>query len=175
MHERRRIFPQVCPMAILSSRLVIPAVLIAAIPAGIALAQAPAMFHHERPSADMIARLQEGRIAMAKAALKLSDSQLKLWAPLEEQIRAAIADRAKARAEREQARQAAPNKDLAERLELRSQAMTQRAERMKAFTAAFKSLYASLTDEQKPLAGLVLRAIGGPHHHHHRFSHREQQ
>jgi hypothetical protein len=162
-------------MAMLSSRLVIPAILIAAIPAGIALAQAPAMFHHERLSADTIARLQEGRIAMAKTALKLSDSQLKLWAPLEVQIRAAIADRAKARAEREQARQAAPSKDLAERLELRSQAMTQRAERMKEFTAAFKSLYASLTDEQKPLAGLVLRAIRGQHHHHHRFLHREEQ
>ena len=112
---------------------------------------------------------------MAKAALKLSDTQLKLWAPLEEQIRAAMADRAKARAEREQARQAVPSKDLPERLELRSQAMTQRAERMKAFTAAFKSLYASLTDEQKPLAGLVLRAIGGRHQQHRGFSHREQQ
>jgi hypothetical protein len=174
--------PATLPMAILSSRLVIPAVLIAAIPlgmaiaaipAGIALAQAPAMFHREHPSADTIARLQVGRIAMAKAALKLSDPQLKLWAPVEEQIRAAIADRAKARAERE-ARQGAPTKDLVERLEQRSQAMTQRAERMKAFTAAFKSLYASLTDEQRPLAGLVLRAIGG-HRHHHRFSHREQQ
>ena len=73
-------------------------------PAGIAIAQAPAMVHHGRPSADMVARLQEGRIAMAKAALKLSDAQLKLWAPLEEQIRAAIADRAKAREEREQSR-----------------------------------------------------------------------
>jgi Rad3-related DNA helicase len=157
-------------MAILSSRLLIPAVLMAAIPAGIALAEAPAMFHRERPSADMIARLQEGRIAMAKAALKLSDAQVKLWAPLEEQIRAAIADRAKAHEEREQARQ---NKDLAERLEQRSQAMMQRAERMKAFTAAFKSLYASLSDEQKPLAGLVLRTIGS-HRHQWRFSDREQ-
>jgi hypothetical protein len=162
-------------MAILSSRLVIPALLIAAIPVGIALAQSPGMFHRARPSADTIARLQEGRIAMAKAALKLSDPQLKLWAPVEEQIRAAIADRAKARAEHEQARQGATTKDLAERLEQRSQAMTQRAERMKAFTAAFKSLFASLTDEQKPLAGLVLRAIGGQHHHHRHFSDREQQ
>ena len=165
--------PAALPMAILSFRLVIPAVLIAAIPAGIALAQAPVMIHRERPSADTIARLQEGRIAMAKAALKLSDPQLKLWVPVEEQIRAAIADRAKARAERE-ARQGAPTKDLVERLEQRSQAMTQRAERMKAFTAAFKSLYASLTDEQRPVAGLVLRAIGG-HRHHRRFSDREQQ
>jgi Rad3-related DNA helicase len=157
------------------SRLLIPAVLIAAIPAGVALAQAPTIFHRDRPSADMVARLQEGRLAMAKAALRLSDAQLKLWGPVEEQIRAAIADRAKAHAEREQARQqGGQSKDLAERLERRSQAMTQRAERMKAFTAAFKPLYASLTDEQKPLAGLVLRAVGGRHHHNRRFPHHEQ-
>jgi Rad3-related DNA helicase len=162
-------------MAILPSRLLIPVVLIAAIPAGVALAQAPTMSHRARPSADMIARLQDGRLAMAKAALRLSDAQSKLWAPVEEQVRAAIADRAKAHAEREQARQqGVQTKDLAERLEQRSQAMTQRAERMKAFTAAFKALYASLTDEQKPLAGLVLRAVGGHHHQHRPFSRHEQ-
>jgi hypothetical protein len=158
-------------MKILLPRLLVPALLIATIPAGIVLAQAPAPFHRDRPSADTVARLQEGRIAMAKAALKLSDAQLKLWAPLEEQMRASIAERTKARQEREQARQqgAAP-KDLAERLEQASQRMTQRSERMKTFAAAFKNLYATLTDEQKPLAGLVLRAMGRGHHHHRHFS-----
>ena len=152
-------------MAILSFRLAIPAVLIAVIPAGIALAQAPAMFHRERPSADTIARLQEGRIAMAKAALKLSDTQLKLWAPVEEQIRAAIADRAKARAERE-ARQGASTKDLVERLEQRSQAMTQRAERMKAFTAAAMSIEVSssvpISPSQSPVPRKSKRITGIP-------------
>jgi hypothetical protein len=42
--------------------------------------------------------------------------------------------------------------------------MTQRAEHMKAFTATFKNLYVTLSDEQKPLARLVLRAIGSGHH-----------
>ena len=164
-------------MKMLLPRLLVPALLIATIPAGIVLAEAPAptTVDRDRPSADMVARMQEGRIAMAKAALGLSDAQLKLWAPVEEQIRASLAERAKARQERDQARQeGAPRKDLADRLEQASQRMTQRAERMKAFSAAFKSLYASLTDEQKPLAGLVLRATGRGHHHRH-FSHREQQ
>jgi LTXXQ motif family protein len=160
-------------MKILLRRLVLPTLLMATIPACIVLAQAPAPPHRERPSADMIARLQEGRIAMAKAALRLSDAQLKLWAPLEEQMRAALAERAKARQEHEQTReQGAAPRDLAERLEQASQRMMQRAERMKTFTAAFKNLYATLTDEQKPLAGLVLRAVGRGHHHRH-FSYRE--
>jgi hypothetical protein len=162
-------------MKILLPRLLVPALLIATIPAGMVLAQAPAPFHRDRPSADMVARLQEGRIAMAKAALKLSDAQLKLWAALEEEIRASIAERAKAQQQREQVRQPdAASKDLAERLERATQRMTQRTERLKAFTAAFKPLYASLTDEQKAVAGLVLRAIGREHRHRH-FSHRDQQ
>ena len=35
-----------------------------------------------------LARLEDGRIAFAKAALKLSPDQDKLWAPVEEKIRA---------------------------------------------------------------------------------------
>jgi LTXXQ motif family protein len=148
----------------LPCRSLLSAVLLATLPAGITFAQAPGL--RERASPDTIARLEDGRIAMAKAALRLSDTQAKLWAPLEEQIRASLAARAKARQEREQARREdASRQDLAERLEQASQRMTQRAERMKAFTAAFKNLYATLSDEQKPLARLVLRAMGSGHHH----------
>ena len=39
------------------------------------------------PSPETLARLQDGRIAMAKAALKLSPDQEKLWGPVEEKIR----------------------------------------------------------------------------------------
>ena len=156
-------------------RVLVSALLIAAIPAGIVLAQAPTPVHRSRPSADTVARMQEGSIAMAKAALKLSEVQLKLWAPLEDQIRASIAERTKTRLEREQVRQqGAVPKELVERLEQRSQRMTQRAERSKAFIAAFKPLYESLTEEQKPLAGLVLRAMGRGHDHGH-FSRRERR
>ena len=102
---------------------------------------------------------------MAKAALRLSDSQAKLWAPLEEQIRASLAERAKVGQEREQVwREGATGQNLAERFEQASQRMMQRAERMKSFSAAFKNLYVTLSDEQKPLARLVLRATGGEHH-----------
>jgi len=157
-------------MKVFLPRLVIPIVLLTTIPAGLVLAQAQAPSQRNRHSPEMIARLQDGRIAMTKAALKLSDAQLKLWAPLEEQIRSSLTERAKARQEREQARQQGAERNLADRLEQRSQRMTQRAERMKAFAAAFKALYATLTDEQKPLAGLVLRAVGGHHHHQRHFS-----
>jgi len=43
--------------------------------------------------------------------------------------------------------------------------MTQRAEHMKAFSAAFKNLYVTLSDEQKPVARLVQRAMGRAHYH----------
>ncbi len=39
--------------------------------------------------------------------------------------------------------------------------MAQRAERMKAFAAVFKPFYASLNDEQKAVAGVVLRQMRG--------------
>jgi LTXXQ motif family protein len=148
----------------LPCRTVFSAVLLITLPAGIAFAEAPGP--RERPSADMIARLQDGRIAMAKAALRLSDSQAKLWAPLEEQIRASLAERAKVGQEREQVwREGATGQNLAERFEQASQRMMQRAERMKSFSAAFKNLYVTLSDEQKPHARLVLRAMGREHHH----------
>jgi hypothetical protein len=86
----------------LPCRSLLSAVLLATLPAGITFAQAPGL--RERASPDTIARLEDGRIAMAKAALRLSDTQAKLWAPLEEQIRASLAARAKARQDREQAR-----------------------------------------------------------------------
>src|SRR4029078_12430460 len=49
------------------------------------------------PAPETIARLQDGRIAMAKTALKLSPDQEKLWAPVEEKIRAGFEERRKAR------------------------------------------------------------------------------
>ena len=51
------------------------------------------------PSPETLARLEDGRIAMIKAALKLSPEQEKLFAPVEEKIRAGFADRRKAREE----------------------------------------------------------------------------
>jgi hypothetical protein len=138
------------------------ALVAAAVPAAIVLAQAP-----QRPaglSADARARLLEGRFAMAKTALNLTNDQMLLWGPVEQHIRASVAEREKRRAERQQSRQsgATPQRPaLPERLDRASERMAQRAERMKAFAAVFKPFYASLNDEQKAVAGVVLRQMRG--------------
>jgi hypothetical protein len=160
--------------------LLLPAALAAAIPITAVLAQGAAPSGTgtapSRPSADMFARLQDGRIAMAKAALRLDDAQLKLWAPVEQHLRTSFAERQKAREarmklrdERRQARQegkqdqAKDRPSLTERLDRASQRMAQRAERMKAFSAVFKPFYESLSEEQKAVAGVVLREMRGGH------------
>lgn len=158
------------------SRYAVPALLAAAIPAGFALAQAPSQPQPqaepqqkgERPrlSEDALQRLQsgrvEGRIAEIKETLKLNDAQAKLFAPVEQQLRASSAARQKARAEwreRREAQGARPS--LVERLDRANQRMTERAQRMQAFTTAFKPFYESLNEEQRAVAGIVLRDMRG--------------
>ena len=114
------------------------------------------------PSPEALARLQDGHIAMIKEALKLNEAQLKLWAPVEKQLRASFAARQQARAERQQRReQGAERLSLPDRLDRASQRMAQRAERMKAFAEAFRPFYASLIEDQKAVAGVVLRLARG--------------
>jgi hypothetical protein len=165
-------------------RLIVPALLAAAIPTYVLAqqAQAPAQPQAQsdararpaRPSPEALARLQDGRMAMIKETLKLNDAQLKLWAPVEAQIRASAAARAQARTERRQLRQqAAQRPPLPERLDRASQAMAKRAEQMKAFADVFKPFYASLGDDQKALADIVLRetrGARGPRGHGHRWA-----
>ena len=163
-----------------------PAVLAAVIPAGVVLAQQaqpqpsePAQKREwpERPrlSPDAMKRLQEGRlegrIAEIKEALKLNDAQLKLWAPVEQQLRASFAARQQARQQfrdrMEQRRQqgsAAQDLALPDRLDRVAKRMSERAQRMQAFSEAFKPFYAALSDEQKAVAGVVLRDLRGPMH-----------
>jgi hypothetical protein len=161
-----------------------PALLAATIPAAAVFAQAQTQpqpteppQQRERPdrprlSEDARKRLmegrQEGRIAEIKQALKLDDSQLKLWAPVEQQIRAGFTARQQARqawAERRGDR-AAERPPLPERLDRMSQRMTERAQRMQAFAAAFKPFYESLSEEQKAVAGIVLRDMHARGHGH---------
>src|SRR3954468_5407034 len=142
------------------SRYLIPALLAAAVPATVVFAQlAPQgpqpepQQKRERPdrprlSPDARKRLQEGRlegrITEMKQALKLDDAQLKLWGPVEQQLRARSAARQQARqdfAQRmEQRRQqgASARPSLTDRLDSASKRMTERAQRMQAFTDAFK-------------------------------------
>ena len=54
-----------------------------------------AAFPHTPPSPEAIKRMQDGEIAGAIAALKMSDDQLKLWAPVEKAIRDRQAERLK--------------------------------------------------------------------------------
>jgi hypothetical protein len=52
--------------------------------------------------------------------------------------------------------QGAPRPALPDRLDRASQRLAKRAEQMKAFAEAFRPFYASLSDDQKALAGVVL-------------------
>lgn len=151
------------------------AVFAAAVPAAIAFAQTPAPAakeqraqRHQRPmlSADARSRLLEGRLAMAKTALNLTPDQQKLWAPVEQQIRATADARTKRREEmRDRRASGEPRQRLSlpDRLERASKAMAERAQRMQAFADVVKPFYASLNDEQKAVAGVVLRQAGGGH------------
>jgi hypothetical protein len=155
---------------ILVSTRLVPLLMAALIPATVALAQtqsgpAAQPKRQMRASPDALARLQDGRIAMVKEALKLNDEQLKLWAPVEAQIRASFAARQQARSERGQTgQQSAARPSLPDRLDRASARMAKRAADLKAFADAFRPFYNSLNDEQKAVAGVVLRASRGHRH-----------
>ena len=150
------------------ARFVAPALLaVAAVPSFV-LAQAQTQPSTEtrserqsqRPqlSAQSRARLQDGRFAMIKETLKLNDAQRKLWEPVEAHMRSTFAERQQGREERRQVQEqntAAPS--LPERLDRASERMAKRAAQMKAFAEVFKPFYDALDEEQKALAGIVLR------------------
>jgi hypothetical protein len=162
-------------------RYLLPALLAATIPATAILAQAPPpqqpepQQKRERPdrprlSPDAMKRLeegrQEGRITEMKQALKLNDAQLKLWAPVEQQLRASFAARQQAHQDFEQRieqrrQQGATPPPLPDMLDRASKRMTERAQHMQAFAGAFKPFYEALSEEQKAVAGIVLRDIRG--------------
>jgi LTXXQ motif family protein len=159
--ETRNMKPQI-------PRSLVPVLLAATIPATAIFAQTPLQppqQKQERParlSPDARARLQDGRIAMMKESLKLNDDQLKLWAPVEQQIRAGFAARQREFQDWEQRRQQATvPPSLPDRLDRASQRMAERSLHMQAFAAVFRPFYASLTDEQKMIAGVVLRGMRG--------------
>jgi hypothetical protein len=168
-------------MKIRLSRYVVPAVLAATIPAAAVFAQGqnqpPA--RSAGPSAETLTRLQDGRIAMIKGALKLNDTQLRLWAPVEEQMRTSFTARQQARTERrERSQQGAKieRPSLPDRLDRASKRMADRAERMKSYAEAIRPFYASLTDDQKAVAGVVLRQGAGFGRHGARWAmHRERR
>jgi hypothetical protein len=188
------------------SRALAITLLAASVPATIVVAQqatepAPAAVEEsdERrgPSPETKARLEDGRIAMAKTALKLTPEQETLWAPVEEKIRAGYAERRTEREERRakrEERRASRDEDgkreklaLPERIEKRTEKMTERATKMseratkmteraaklKEFAEVVGPFYASLSDEQKEVADHVLSrfAKGGRGDHGRRGHH----
>jgi LTXXQ motif family protein len=147
---------------------------IAISPVGSAIAQggmsgARGWFHH-MPSPEAMQRMHDGEIAGAVAALKMTDDQLKLWAPLEKLIRDQQADQMKQMQEHLATQQsgATPPAPLAlpDRLDKMAERVAKHAEQMKALAATFKPFYATLSDAQKEVVGPLLgRLHGGPGGH----------
>lgn len=154
---------------------------VAAIPATVAIAKTVDRGGWHNMTPETRSRLEEGRIAMVKAALQLNADQEKLWAPVESTVRdtfktheAKRAEWAKKREDRRAEKNADEPKrrDLSERYERMSERLAERADRMKAFSSAFKPFYASLSDEQKDVLRPLIRQLtpgfghggrGGPH------------
>jgi hypothetical protein len=155
---------------------------VVAVPTTVAIART--MDHARwRMTPETRSRLEDGRVAMVKAALQLSADQEKLWAPVETQVRESFKAREAKRAEREKSREErkADNADkseqkrpdLAERFERISQRMAERADKMKAFSTSFKPFYASLSDEQKDVLRPLIHDLSpgfGQRGHGHRWA-----
>jgi len=144
----------------------IPAVLAGSLVGGMAIAQG--VMQHHMPSPEAMQRLEDGQIAGAIAALKMTDDQLKLWAPVEKLIRDQQAEHMKMMQAHMDAMTdgaAKPNAlALPDRLDKMAEMMGLHAEHMKTFAAAFKPFYASLTDPQKEVVGPLLAHLRGPGH-----------
>ena len=171
---------------------------LAAVPATIAIART-ADRGSWRLTPETRSRLEEGKLAMAKAALQLNADQEKLWAPVEAQLRDTFKAREAKRAEWDKKREERKagnadggerqRPDLAQRFEKMSQRLSDRADRMKAFSGAFSPFYASLLNVQKDVLRPLMHElspgfgrgghgshrwafsgwgpVGGPGHHHH--------
>jgi hypothetical protein len=153
----------------------------AAIATTVALAQTqpPQPSQQERRSPEVRGRLLDGRMAMIRESLRLDQGQLKLWEPVEAQLRASFAAREQARAERRARRQSGQHvapPALPDRLDRASKRATERADRLKGLAEAFRPFYSALNDEQKAVASVVLRpawrgrGFDGPRGHMRRAS-----
>jgi hypothetical protein len=174
--------------------LLLAGALLVAVPAGLTLAQSspdgkgpPAAaegrgpggpggegrgWRREPPSPEIIQRRLDGRLAGAKAALRLTPQQEALWAPVEKVVRENASERMafrdQMRAERQQ-RSGPP--DVMQMLDRMSERMSTRATDVKQLAEALRPLYATLSDEQKQVLRYELRhammgGMGGGHRGH---------
>lgn len=140
--------------AILAAAVAIPA--LAATACAPASAQAPQMPQamHGGPGVQGRADHVEGRIAYLKAELKITEAQAQAW----NGVAAAMRRNAESdRAVRDEMRGRRDKPMTAvEYLALRDRTSAVRAENSKAFTTAFTTLYAQLSDDQKKAADQLL-------------------
>lgn len=133
-------------------------------------------WHRQPPSPEMLQRMLDGRLAGAKAALRLSADQEKYWPAIENVIRENAAERIafmqKMRAEHGQRDE---QMDVLKGLDTASERMTTRATQIKKLADALRPLYATLSDDQKTVLRHEIRqAMGGMmregmrHHWHQR-------
>jgi hypothetical protein len=94
----------------------------------------------------------EGRLAFLRTELKITDAQAPLWEPVAAALRGRAAKMDAAIAAFRQARSDSTRPDLPAQLEARIHAGEARIESDRAFLAAFRPLYAALSDEQKTTA-----------------------
>jgi hypothetical protein len=174
-----------------SLSLLLAGALLVAVPAGLTLAQSspdakgpPAAegrgpggaggegrgWRREAPSPEMIQRRLDGRLAGAKAALRLTPQQEALWAPVEKVVREnateRMAFREQMRAERQQQ---SGRPDVMVMLDRMSERMSARATDVKQLADALRPLYATLSDDQKQVLRYELRhammgGMGGGRH-----------
>lgn len=108
----------------------------------------------------------DARLAGAKAALRLTPEQERLWGPVEQAARAMAAERItrmeERRAMREQRRQGSGERpDFMQGLERMTERTSKTADSLKTLTGAMKPLWATLDERQKRLLPRLLRPSGG--------------
>jgi hypothetical protein len=123
------------------------------------LAQSDQPDQHHLMSAEDRAALLDARIVALKAGLKLN--QEKNWAPLEAAIREQANERAERMAAWREKSEDREKRNLIDRLEMRSQWMTQRAADLQKLIEAVKPLYDTLDDGQKRRFAELMRPSGG--------------
>lgn len=122
------------------------------------------------PSPEMMARMLDGKIAGAKAALRLTPEQEKLWPAVEQAVRDGAAKRMKTRGEMrakmDELRKTGKRPDMLEMLETGSQRTADWSADLKRFAEVLRPLYGTLSDEQKQVLGQSLRPMRMGHGDH---------
>jgi zinc resistance-associated protein len=126
-------------------------------------------------SPEVVQRMVDGRIAGAKAALRLTPEQETLWPAVEQAVRDGAAKRMRVGEERRGRREAGAKEgkrpDMLEMIERGSERTAEISAGLKRFGEALRPLYATLSDDQKQVLSASLKpmrmgAWGGRHGRH---------